>query len=61
MTKPEVRQLKKSTALNKIRDIYNPKTRFKCDQYDRSSFPEQRDDAVMYIIEQLERELNSLK
>lgn len=61
MTKTEVRQLKKSTALNKIRDIYNPKIRFKCDHYDESSYGEQRDDVVMYIIEQLERELNQLK
>lgn len=61
MTKAEVRQLKKSTAFNKIREIYNPRVRFNYDLFDESSFAEQRDEAVEYIISDLERELSNLK
>ena len=57
----EVRQLKKNEALNKIRKIYNPKARFKCDPYDENSGGEQRSEAVHSIIETLEKELNQLK
>ena len=61
MTKSEVRQLKKSTALNKIREICKDSYAFKCDPYDESSGGEQREEAIRYIIEGLEKELRNLK
>ena len=61
MTKPEVRQLKKNEALNKIREICKAPYAFKCDPYDESSGGEQREESIRYIIEELEKELSNLK
>lgn len=57
MTRSEVRQQLKNEALKKIREIYNPKSSFKCDPYDEGSYGEQKGYAVQYIIEDLEKNL----
>lgn len=66
MTTIEVRQQKKSEALNKIRKIYYPKNYSKgvgcsSSMYDNESWAEQRDEKVRRIIEELEKDLELLR
>jgi hypothetical protein len=62
MTKSEVRQQIKLTALNQIRKIYNPKYRFPYQTVgDYESFAEQREWKIKYIIEGMEKELAELE
>lgn len=62
MNNQQVRLQKKLTALNKIRKIYHPFSKFSYSNYkEDGSYAEQRDYAVREIIETLEKELNFLK
>lgn len=62
MTKDENKQRIKLEALNKIRKIYNPKTKNNYSQFlsEDGNYTEQRDDWVRRIIEDMEKELNKL-
>ena len=63
MTKEEIKQHKKATALNKIRKLYHPlNTNLGFTYYpNEGSMMEQRDERVQLIIENLEKELKELK
>lgn len=66
MTVQEVRQQKKAEALNRIRKIYYPKNYengFGCSTsiYNEESRAEQRDEKVRRIINDLEKDLESLR
>lgn len=61
MTKIENRQRIKNEALNKIRKIFNPRVHLRWEPYDERSFGEQREETIRYIIEAMEKELDSLK
>ena len=59
MTQQEVKSLKKSTALNAIRKLYNPLYKHNYTYYPgEGSFCEQRDAEVEQIIKNLEKELS---
>jgi len=60
MTKEEVIQQTKATALNAIRKIYNPKYKFPYDEWSEESGAEQREGQIRRIIEQLEIDLKRL-
>lgn len=62
MTNEENRQRIKNEALNKIRKLYNPKTKISYSQYQEDgSYCEQRDNMVARIIEDFEEELKKFK
>jgi N-methylhydantoinase B/oxoprolinase/acetone carboxylase alpha subunit len=62
MTKQELINYKKATALNKIRKLYNPKTKHNFTYYkNEGSKMEQISFEVKHIIENLEIELNRIK
>lgn len=66
MTKEEIKQQKKATALNAIRKIYHIKSITKMidnasNSVEDYSYSEQRDSMVRDIIEKLEKELKELK
>ena len=62
MTKEENKQRIKNEALNKIRDIYNPKTKnnYSVHLLEDGNYTEQRDEWVRRIIEDMEKELKKL-
>ena len=61
MTKQEVKQQAKFTALNEIRKIYNPKHEVIYSKYeDDGSYAEQRDSMIERIIYNLEEELKNI-
>lgn len=60
MTKQEVNNLKKATALNKIRKLFNPNTKHNFTYYEgEGSKMEQIAFEVKHIIENLEKELKN--
>lgn len=59
MTPDQVRQNKRNEALNKIRKVYSNAMSY--DPWDESSYAEQRDWQVTQIIQQLDRDLKSIK
>jgi hypothetical protein len=60
MTKEQVIQHAKSTALNSIRAIYDERS-YRIKYNFRSSFAEQRDEVIMEIIRKLEDDLFKIK
>jgi hypothetical protein len=62
MTKQENRQRIKNEALNKIRNLYNPKTEPRYSYYGGDANPmEEIGYDVKYIIEHMETQLRKLK
>lgn len=62
MTQQEVKQQKKSTALNAIRKLYDPLYKHNYTYYPgEGTFSEQRDSEVEQIIKNLEKELSKIK
>jgi hypothetical protein len=62
MTREEVILQKKATTLNAIRKIYHPLSKVQYSSYrEDGSYAEQRDYMVQEIMENLERELQTLK
>jgi len=61
MTKTERRQQVKGNAFNAIKKIYHRKAEFHYDKYDReSSYSEQREQAVMGIMNIYFKELDKI-
>jgi len=62
VTKQELIQYKKATALNAIRKLYHPKTKHRYTYYDgEGSLMEQISFDAKEIIERLEKELDEIK
>jgi len=62
MTKTELIQYKKATALNAIRKLYHPKTKHSFTYYEgEGSKMEQISYEVEFIVQQLEKDLEEIK
>lgn len=60
MTKKQIKHQIKATALNKIRRIYHPQSKWEPSKFSERSSMEQKGWEVKYIMENMEQQLEEL-